>query len=64
MVFHKAYKLLNLPINIYIYPKKDSNNAGEKLVAWKAGNLWRYKPFVDDMTSLIIGAEYNTQTTL
>jgi hypothetical protein len=34
------------------------------LVAWKAGNLWGYEPFVDDVTGLIIGAEYNAQTTI
>jgi len=34
------------------------------LVAWKAENLWRYEPFVDDVTGLIVGAEYNAQTTL
>jgi hypothetical protein len=34
------------------------------LVAWKAGNLWRYEPFVENVTGLIIGAEYNAQTTL
>jgi len=34
------------------------------LVAWKAGNLWQYEPFVDDVTGLIVGAKYNTQTTL
>jgi hypothetical protein len=34
------------------------------LVAWKAGNLWGYEPFVDDVTGLIVGAEYNAQTTL
>jgi len=34
------------------------------LVTWKAGNLWRYEPFVDDVTGLIVGAEYNAQTTL
>jgi hypothetical protein len=33
------------------------------LVAWKAGNLWRYKPFVDDVTGLIAGTKYNAQTT-
>jgi len=34
------------------------------LIAWKAANLWRYKPFVDAVTGLIVGAEYNTQATL
>jgi hypothetical protein len=34
------------------------------LIAWKAGILWRYEPFVDDVTGLIVGAEYNAQTTL
>jgi len=34
------------------------------LVVWKADNLWRYEPFVDDVTGLIIGAEHNAQTTL
>jgi hypothetical protein len=28
------------------------------------GNLWRYELFVDDVTGLIVGAEYNAQTTL
>jgi hypothetical protein len=43
---------------------KDSNEAGEQLVEWKSGNLWRYDPFVVDVTGLIVGAEYNGQTTL
>jgi len=43
---------------------KDPNDAGEQLVAWKAGNLWQYEPFVDDVTGLIVGTEYNAQTTL
>jgi len=34
------------------------------LVGWNAGNLWRYEPIVDDVTGLIVGAGYNTQTTL
>jgi len=34
------------------------------LVAWKAGNLWRYEPFVDEVTGLVVVAEYNAQTTL
>jgi len=34
------------------------------LVAWNAANLWRYEPCVEVVTGLIIGAEYNTQTTL
>jgi len=34
------------------------------LVAWKAGKLWRYELFVDDVTGLIVGVEYNSLTTL
>ena len=34
------------------------------MVALKGGNLWRYEQFVDDVTGLIVGAEYNAQTTL
>jgi len=34
------------------------------LVVWNAGNLWRYGPFVDNVTVLIVGAEYNAQTSL
>ena len=34
------------------------------MVAWKAGNLWQYEPFVDDVTGLILCAVYNAQTTL
>ena len=37
---------------------------GVQLVTWKAGNLWRYEPFVDDMTGFIVGAEYNGHPTL
>jgi len=55
---------LNAPGNVYTYWKKDSNEASEQLVAWTAGNLWPHEPFVDDMTGLIIGVQYNTQTTL
>jgi len=64
MVSNQAFEWLNPPTNVYIYKRKDSNEAGEHLVAWKAGNLWQYEPFVDDFTSLIVGAEYNAQTTL
>ena len=41
--------------------EEGSNKAGERLVAWKAGDQWRYEPFVDDVTGLIVGAEYNGQ---
>jgi len=34
------------------------------LVAWKAGNLWQYEPNVDDVTGLIVGAEYNAHKTV
>jgi len=34
------------------------------LVAWKVGNLWRYEPFVDDVTGLIVSMEHNPQKTL
>jgi len=34
------------------------------LVAWTDGNLWQYETYDDDVTGLIIGAKYNTQTTL
>jgi len=34
------------------------------LVAWKAGNLWGYGYFVDDVTGLIVGIEYNALVTL
>jgi len=55
---------LNPPANVYIYCRKDSNEASEQLVAWEAGNLWRYDPIDDDVTGLIIGAEFNYETTL
>jgi hypothetical protein len=32
------------------------------LVVWKAGNLWRYEPFVNDVTDLIVSTKYNAQT--
>jgi len=38
--------------------------AGEQLVEWKAGYLWRYETFVDDVTGLIVGAENYTQKPL
>ena len=34
------------------------------MVQWKAGNLQRYEYFVDDLTGLIVGTEYNMQTSL
>jgi len=34
------------------------------LDAWTAENLWQYEHFVDDVTGLIAGTEYNAQTTL
>jgi len=55
---------LNLPANVYIYYRKDFHAAGEQLVAWKAENLWRYEPCVDDITGLIVTAKYNAQTAL
>jgi len=47
-----------------MYWRKDSHKTSEQLVAWQGGNLWRYTPFVADMTGLIISAEYNTQPSL
>jgi len=44
--------------------RKDSNDASEQLVGCKAGNLWQYEPFIDDLTGHIVGAEYNAQKTL
>jgi len=34
------------------------------LAAWKARNLSRYEPVVDDLTGLIVGREYNAEMTL
>jgi len=34
------------------------------LVAWKAGNVWQYGLFVDDVTGLIVIADDNAQTIL
>jgi len=34
------------------------------LVSWIAENQCGYEPFVDDVTGLIVRAEYNAQTTL
>jgi len=48
---------------IYYY-RKDSNQAGQQLVQWKAWNLWCYEPCVHKVTGLIIGAEFSAQTTL
>jgi len=50
--------------HVYIHKRNDSNQAGEQLVAWNPGNQWWYEPFVDDITGLIIVAQFNTQTTL
>jgi len=47
-----------------MYQRNDSNKAGEQFVAWKARILLQYKPFVDDVTGLIVGTEYNAQITL
>jgi hypothetical protein len=55
---------LNPPANEYIYKRKDSNEAGEQLVALKARNVWQYEPFVDNVTGIIVSGEYNVQTTL
>jgi len=33
------------------------------LVAWSAAHLWRYEPCVEEVTGLIVGAEYNAQLT-
>jgi hypothetical protein len=32
------------------------------LVAWRAGTLWRYEPFVNYVIGLIVSAEHNPQT--
>jgi len=53
---------LNLPSNVYVYYRNDSNAASEQLVAWNAGCWLRYEPFVDDMTGLIVSTEYHVQT--
>lgn len=42
-VFGKSFKQLELPANIYTPSRKDSNKAGEKLFARKAGFLRRYQ---------------------
>ena len=55
---------MNPPANVYIYWRKNSTDAGEQLVAWIAGNLWRFELCVDDVTGLIVGEEYNAHTTL
>jgi len=34
------------------------------LVAWIAGNLWRFELCVDDVTGIIVGEDYNAHTTL
>ena len=52
-----------MPANIYIYRRKNLNEAGEYLVGWKVGNLWRHELFGDSVTGLIISAEYNAQST-
>jgi len=50
---------------MYIFTRGRVQN---KLVSnWfygKIGNLWRHEPFVDDVTGLIVGAEYNAQSTI
>lgn len=43
--------------------RKDSYEASEQLVALHAGTRSRYERYVDDVTGLIISAEYNAQTT-
>jgi len=47
-----------------MHHRKDSNEAGEQLVARTAGNVWQYERFVDDMTGLMVSTEYNAQITL
>jgi len=61
-VFDSAFRQLNSPVDVYIYKRKELKEASDQLVEWIAGNLWRYEPFVDDLTGLIIGAEHNAQT--
>jgi hypothetical protein len=54
---------LNPPADVYIYLRKDSNKAGENILPTKGGNLRSYEPVADNVTGLIVGAEYNTQGT-
>jgi hypothetical protein len=55
---------LNPPTNVYIRQRKNSKEAGKQSVARNSGNLWQYEPSIDDVTGLIVGGEYITQTTL
>ena len=57
------FEWFNPPAIVYIYQRKNSNEVGEQLVTWRAGHVWRYKHCVDDVTVLIVSAEYNAQTT-
>lgn len=63
-VFDYVFEWLNLATNVHIFQWKNSHKGGEQMFAWKAGNPWWYKPCVDDVTGLIIGAEYNAQKTV
>jgi hypothetical protein len=63
-VLDQAFEPLNPARNGYIYEMKDSNDASMQLVAKKAGNLWRYEPFVGNVTGPIVGVEYNAHTPL
>ena len=63
-VFDQAFTQLDLPANVYTFSRIDSNESCKQLVAWQAGNLSRDEPSVGNIIRLIVGAEYNTQTTL
>ena len=63
-VFNKGFEWFNPPNKEYLYQRKDSNEDSKQLVPWNAGNQWQYGPFVNDVTGLICGAEYDSQTTL
>jgi len=54
---------IDLPTNVYNYYKTDPNEVDERLVGWIPGNMRRYGLLVDDVTGLIVGEDYNTQTT-
>lgn len=58
------FKQLNLPVNVYIHWRNDSNKPGEQWVAWKAQNLCQFEPIVEDIAGIIVGAEYNAETML
>ena len=58
------FEQLNSPTDVYNHQRKDSNEAGEQLVAWKAENQGHYEPCIDHVTGLMVRTVYDSEIAL